>query len=275
MSFQIMRQVEGKNFEPAIHKRTRGPLVYACPKRAAQIAGQLTRRYGVKFQPRPLMDVAWRTREQQRMVDEHYKPVVWIGQEWWDNEHNPHHYAHVSLVDPTKIGFTRNDKDGSADVQTAMKPGKYLTEFFAEVLSTERIKEAAMQHSMTYEQKEVKFATTPEDIERVYKPSIGYSCFSGTTKANLYGSGDFAVAYIERDGEITARAICAPSRKIYIRPYGDSVRLQNLLDKMGFEHDGDWTGLRLLKKWHWRGFYADFDGHVIAHPTDPDYMIIA
>ena len=278
MSFQIMQQVHGKQFIPALSSRGK-PLVYRTPMRAAAAAKLLTEARGVKHQPRPLLDVDWRTREQQRMADGHYKPVVWIGKEWWDNEHNPHHFAHVSAADPAQIGFTLDDRNGVADVQTHMKPGKYLTKFFGEVLTKERIREAAMQHSMEYEQTELKFATTAEEIQRVYKPRIGMSCFSGSTKANLYSSGDFAVAYIERDGEITARCVCSPVKQIYTRQYGDSERLMRLLDNAGFSYadwnSKKWLGLRLVKALHWPGFYTDFGHGVENHPDDPRYMIIA
>lgn len=234
---------------------------------------------GVKCQPRPIVefDDRWKARELKRFADGKYKPVIWVGQAWWDNNHNKDHFVHVSLKDQTKIAFTKSDGDGIKDIQTAIKPGKYLTEFFSHLLTAEQIREYAMQQSMPFENKELKFATTPEEIERVYKPKLGSSCFSGTTKANLYGSGDFAVAYIEDEsGEITARAVCAPERKIYTYPYGDDTRLERLLEKAGYSqsYGSGWKGLRLLAKWYWRDFYTDFGGRVSKHPTDKDYYVI-
>ena len=217
MNYQIMQQVAGKKFVPAMNPDTNEPLLYQCPKKAAMAAAKMTQVAGVKFQPRPMIEAAdrWKAREKQRFADGAYKPVVWIGQDWWDKNHKPDHFVHVSIKDPTKVAFTKYTKYGSADIQTSMKPGKYLAEFFSGILTPEQIKTFAMQHSTTFETKELKFATTPEEIQKVYEPSLGHSCFSGTTKANLYGSGDFAVAYITDDaGAIKARAVCAPERGI-------------------------------------------------------------
>ena len=281
MNYQIMQQVEGKEFIPAIDRLTNKPFVYSCPKEAARAARQLTQLRNAKFQPRPIEESSdgWMARERQRFVDGSYKLVVWIGQEWWDKNHNPDHFVHVSVKDPTRIAFTKNAKDGSSDIQTSMKPGKYLTEFFGKILTAEQIRDYAMQHSTKFETQELKFATTPEEIERVYKPSLGSSCFSGTKKANLYGSGDFAVAYIEDSkGNIKARSVCCPERKIYIRPYGDYKRLEKLLTDAGYNdtdyYSGPWKGLKLLKEHHWDDFYTDFGGRAVPHPTDNKYLVI-
>jgi hypothetical protein len=225
------------------------------------------------------VDGHWKAREQKRFDTGSYKPVVWAGQDWFDKNLNPDHFLHVSVKDPTRIAFTKCERDGARDIQTAMKPGKYLTEFF-KMLTPGQIRTYAMEYSMTFEKKELKFATTPEDIQRVYEPSLGNSCFSGTTKANLYGSGDFAVAYIEGDdGKIKARSVCCPERKIYVRPYGDAVRIEKLLKDAGYKdtdyHSKPWRGLRLLKEHHWDGFYSDFGSRHGPHPTEPDkYLVI-
>jgi len=224
----------------------------------------------------------WKGREQERFDNGSYKPVVWAGQDWFDNNKNPDHFLHVSVKDPTRIAFTKCERDGSRDIQTAMKPGKYLAAYF-KMLTPEQVKNYAMQHSTTFEKTELKFATTPEEIQRVYEPRLGGSCFSGTTKANLYGSGDFAVAYIEGDdGKIKARSVCAPERKVYIRPYGDDARIRKLLNTAGYteadyyDNAKAWKGLRLLKEWYWSGFYSDFGGRAVPHPTEPEkYYVIA
>lgn len=274
--YQIMRQVTGKEFIPAMIGGK--PVILKCPKAAAAEAKRLSRINNAKYQPRPVKDtVDWRDRERSRFADGTYKPVVWANQDWFEKNQIADHFVHVSIKDPTRIAFTKNDKDGSADIQTAIKPGKYLTEFF-KMLTAEQIRDFAMQHSTQFENKELKFATTPEEIQRVYAKEGMGSCFSGTDRANCYGSGDFAVAYIETDGDIKARAVCCPERKIYTYPYGDRARLINLLEKAGFVDGGyggdKWKGLRIVKKLHWKGFYTDFGGSTEPHPTDKDYLVI-
>lgn len=221
----------------------------------------------------------WKDRERERFDVGSYKPVVWAGQDWFDDNQNADHFLHISVNDLTRIAFTKCERDGARDIQTAMKPGKYLAAHF-KMLTPEQVKTYAMQHSTTFEKNELKFARTPEEIQRVYEPSLGSSCFSGTTKANLYGSGDFAVAYIEIDGKIKARAVCAPERKVAARAYGDNARIDKLLKDAGFttnSYGGEkWHGLRLLKAHYWPGFYTDFDGNPIKSPTEPEkYYVIA
>jgi len=218
----------------------------------------------------------WKDREQERFKAGSYKPVVWAGQDWFDKNQCADHFLHVSVKDPTRIAFTKCERDGPRDIQTAMKPGKYLAAYF-KMLTPEQVRDYSMQHSTTFEKKELKFATTPEEIERVYKPSLGSSCFSGTTKANLYGSGDFAVAYFEKDGEIKARAVCVPERKLYVYPYGDTCRLDKLLTDAGFKRElnrAPYKGLRLLTKHYWPGFYTDFGCYPEPGPNDKEFFVI-
>lgn len=269
MNFQIVQQVTGKEFVPAMRVKTKTPMIYDCPKKAKRVADRLTALKGIKFQLRPIADNDWRQREQQRFDNGNYKPVLWVGQDWWENNKKPDHFTHIAVKDQTRIAFIRDDKCGLADIQTAMKPGKYLAEFFGDVLSADQIRTFAMQHTMKFENTELKFAWTPEEIQRVYEPSLGSSCFSGTTKANLYGSGDFAVAYIEDNGKITARSVTCPARKIYIHPYGDTVRIKTRLHDLGFKNNATaaaWAGLRLVTKWYWPGFYTDWS--ICPEPTD-------
>lgn len=280
MNFQIMEQTKGKKFVPVLDQDQK-PFIYPCPKEAAQKAAELAAIKGIKCQPRPMLETAddWKARETGRFASGEYKPVCWVGKDWWDKNHDPEHFVHVAIKDPTRIAFTKNARDGAKDVQTSMKPGKYLAEFFGKILTTEQIKTFAMDHSTTFENKELKFANTPEEIERVYKPSLGCSCFSGTTKANLYGSGDFAVAYIEdANGKITARSVCAPSRKAYVRPYGDTYRIEKLLEEAGYKDSGytkkPFLGLKLLTKWYWNGFYTDFGCHPSPKDKAQEFFVI-
>lgn len=254
------------------------PIQFPNGEVAREWAKQKTKETGCKWQPRPVKaDDAWKKREAIRMENGSYKPLPWATQDWWVKHGIKDHFAHISVKDAGKVAFTRDAKGGAADIQVSMKPGRYLTEFYLGILTAEQIRTLDVNFSMEAKPMELKFAFSPEEIEKVYKqPGLG-SCFSETTKANLYGSGDFAVAYIERNGKVTARAVCAPSVKRYVRPYGDTERIDRLLKEAGYKNTGDskhFDGLRLLKKWHWPGFYTDFGGRVVPHPTDEEYLII-
>jgi hypothetical protein len=279
MNFQIMQHMGGRKFVPLINDVTNKPFIYDNAKKAAEIAAELSAKIGGKFQPRPVADVIdWRAREKNRFVTKEYKPVVWVTEAWW--KEIPDHFAHVGVKDKTRIAFTPDAEKGQADRQTAMLPGKYLAQFFGDVLTAGEIRDYAMQHNEQFEQNELKFAKTVEEIERVYREGPSSSCFAGTTKGNLYASGDFAVAYIEdTTGKITARTLCVPERKIYVYLYGDTSRLGTAMKKAGYKYKSDldsYAGLRLLKEWMWKGFYADwyprYDYHV--DPKDDTFLIV-
>lgn len=279
MQYQLMQQVGGKNFAPYLDIFEQ-PFVFDCPKKATEEAKRLSKLLDIKLQPRPIVKADWKAREQKRLNDGIYKPAPWAIHPWWRVNCIPEHFAHVSVKDKALIAFTKGDKEGSADIQTSMKPGKYLAEFFGKVLTPEEIRKFAMEYEAKLVAKELKFAKTPEEIQNVYATKNLGSCFSGTTKANLYGSGDFAVAYIEtKNGDTKARAVCCPERKIYGCCYGDRYRLESLLDAEGYKNvgydDEPWRGLRLLKEWHWDGFYTDFGARVIDDPKDKKFMVIA
>lgn len=216
----------------------------------------------------------WQQREIKRFTLGEYLPVLWTGEKWWKDIDC--HFAHVGVKDKTRVAFTPDEKKGLADRQTAMKPGKYLQQFFSAVLTPEQVRDYAMQHSTKFEDNELKFASSLEEIERIYRDGPSDSCFTGTTKANLYASGDFAVAYIEdANGNITARALCVPERKIYPRTYGDTVRLEVLLDAAGYKETDygncdQYAGLRLLKKWMWHGWYSDWGCYQSGTADDKD-----
>ena len=280
MEYQVMRHIEGRRFEPVLDDITEDIMVLPTAEAAAKVAAKLSKQHGAKFQPRPIrITNDWREREKKRLANGEYKPVIWLNEPWW--RELPNHFVHVSVKDTTKVAFTPDAEKGAADKQTIVAPGKYLQKFFGDVLTSEQIRTYTMQHNTTFELNELKFVTTPEEIERVYKPYLGSSCFSGTTKANLYGSGDFAVAYIENTkGEITARTVCVPERKIYVKIYGDYQRLGSLLAKAGYKdtpYDSKaYKGLRLVKKWHWAGFYADWATPVLKpDPKDDSLLVIS
>jgi hypothetical protein len=278
MNFQIMQQDGGRKFIPAINQLTLEPLIYDCPKKAAEMAAKLSKLNGKKYQPRPVADrIDWHEREKKRFANGDYTPVLWTKQKWWKEIDG--HFAHVGVKDKTRIAFTPDAEKGAADRQTAMLPGKYLKQFFGDVLSADQIRDFAMEHNTKFEVNEFKLARTVEEIEHVYKTGPNDSCFAKTTKGNLYASGDFAVAYLEdAKGKITARALCSDKKKVFPRAYGDSCRLKGMLVKAGYKQStngADYNGHRLLKEWYWDGYYSDwYSTDTIDDPKDEKFLII-
>lgn len=206
----------------------------------------------VKCQPRRLASDAWKARELGRFADGTYVALPWA--DLPKLTVTADHYAHVSTVDGAKIAYTQDAAKGAGDIQTRVKPGKYLQQFYGDVFDAPTIAKMAAEFSLQYgESLTVQFADTAEEIERVYINGP-HSCMaydashfaSPVHPCTIYAAGDLAVAYIVRNEEITARALCWPEKKIYGRVYGDEVRLEDLLQDAGFSQ-GELDGARMTR----------------------------
>lgn len=199
----------------------------------------------------------WRERERARFDCGRYGWVAWVDEPWWHDANRPggvaaDHFAHVSPEHPEALAYTQDASKGERDIQTRIKPGRYLTRFFPE-LPPDVVQHWALEWSNLHAPQELRLATTPDEIERVYVNgprscmSLRANAYAGSCHpARVYGGGDLAVAYIQRDEEITARAIVWPSRKVYTRFYGDGDRLRPLLENAGYT-EGRLNGARLLR----------------------------
>lgn len=190
-------------------------------------------------------DPNWRDREDARFQAGKYMQPPWESESWYkigeEKEPMCYHWLHISVNDVTKVAFTENEKKGMFDRQTAMLPGRYLQKFYGNVLTPAQIAEWSAKFGAYFAEPTLQFATTSDDIERVYVNGPR-SCMSGGKHDYLenihpvraYGAGDLAVAYIERTGKITARTVCWPEKKVFTRIYGDAARLVPLLRKEGY-----------------------------------------
>lgn len=100
---------------------------------------------------------------------------------------------------------------------------------------------------LAFVEQEVKFASTPDEIEGVYTnyadniEPVARSCMRGRTwdwgchPVRVYGAGDLAVAYLTNAaGETTHRALCWPEKKIYSRMYAADDVLHKMLAQLGY-----------------------------------------
>lgn len=218
----------------------------------------------------------WRRRESARFDDGTYKPVPWAGEAWYLN--SPYaklHFVHHAVNESGKVAYTRDEEDGAADRQLRMRVGRYLERYFGgeaskRVLSSEEI---ATWSAKFGDPLGVKFATTADDIEHVYTNgpescmSHGKSHFdSPYHPVRVYSGPDLAVAYIERDGAITARALAWPDKKRYATVYGDEVRLGRALEELGYKAQDYLHGARFRRSLHRGKFIVPYvDGCNTVH----------
>ncbi|RZN30499.1 hypothetical protein CWO90_20395 [Bradyrhizobium sp. Leo121] len=253
-------------FAPVLDETTLLPIEFPNGRAAANRAQILSSTTGKKYQPRRIKtDTNWRAREQARFDDGSYEPLPWINERWWRDNVDFHrdHFAHVSTDQPGKIAFTESEQRGATDTQTRMKAGKYLTRFFAGILTKEQIAKIASEFAARYEENVLLFAETADEIEEVYRNGP-HSCMSNEDyrrtqgwgrggsfsspfhPVRVYAAGDLKVAYIQHDGHVTGRTLVFPKNKTHSRVYGDYYRMRELLAAQGYEF-GDPIGARLVR----------------------------
>lgn len=156
---------------------------------------------------------------------------VWSGMPFWNRPDSiqADHYVAVSETDPALLSYIQNNAKGQRGIRTPIKPGKYLTKYYSDVLTAREIAGLATWQATgvkvtTYNDPAkyvLKFASTPEDIVKVYltgpdscmaHPTHFYS--SSVHPTTVYGAGDLQIAYLTEaaTGRIRARALVWPDK---------------------------------------------------------------
>ena len=191
-------------------------------------------------------DDAWIAREQARFDDGTYKPLPWADEPW----HKPLLFGHPSLDKPAMLSYTPDAEHGRDDRQLRVRPGRYL-----EKIGCPDVRHWCSIYSAAFEENKLKFAENADDIETVYRNgpsscmSHSLSDYSGHVHpVRVYAAGDITLAYIgePEDHAVTARALVWREKMVHSNIYGDSGRLQPLLENAGFSL-GTFSGARLLK----------------------------
>lgn len=225
---------------------------------AAKEALRYTEKVGRKVQPRRVNDDDWRKREETKLDNGEHLPLPWSRERWWlDLKHVwGDHYPHVSLQNGAMLAFTETEEKGAADIQTRIKPGRYLERQFGDkkLLNAYVIRDLCTVFSAKYEDNVLMFAETEDEVEEVYTTGPS-SCMShpvsnfqsgGIHPARVYASPDLKVAYMKREGRVVARSVVYPDKKLYTSLYGDSGRLKPMLEKAGFRSGAPY-GARILR----------------------------
>lgn len=261
------------------------PMAFATGKEAADYCASQNRYFdwlgAPKLQPRRIADDgSWQERERGRFADGSYLPLPWVDLPWFTRPETALHFAHISTEDGAKIAYTDDAVKGQSDRQTRIKPGKYLARFYADVLSTEEIARLSAEYSKAYETNELRFASTADDWERVYTdgPSscMSYAAHrysSPSHPVRVYAGPDLQLAYLEREGRITARAIVWPSKNLFSRIYGDETRLADLLDDAGYKK-GSLRGARLIRKETDNGFVMPYVDYISSASDDGEFIVL-
>lgn len=155
----------------------------------------------------------------------------------------PDHFAHAS-TEPGMVAFTESPEKGQRNIQTRMKPGRYLTKFYPDLSADEVRKwQALVDRDIT-----VQFAVTAKEIVKVYTEGPD-SCMAKKKSVYelpkhpcaVYGNSDLQLAYMtDLNGRPNARTLVWPEQKQYMRIYGDEDRLRPRLEAMGYRKGNCW-----------------------------------
>lgn len=207
-------------------------------------------------------DLPWETREALRLVDGTYTHVPW-GETL---EPIPSHFVHVSINHDGLVAYTETATKGALDIQTPIKPARYLKRFYPDLADHVARDLAAAVRPVD----PLKLAVTADEIEHVYVtgPSSCMSKEEGEYESHchpvrVYGNSDLQLAYITNDdGPPIARALVWPERKLHARIYGWENRMTLALAQAGYTR-GSLTGARIRR-------IEEGDGSLVMPYIDDD-----
>jgi hypothetical protein len=164
----------------------------------------------------------------------------------WDNDprlqSHPEHYLAVSENRSEMVSYYPNEYKFLLGKRTRCRPGRYLKQFYGDVLSDNEINKLADQQRLTSLQSgmegNVEFGLARTESEIVWAYRTGpYSCMRDFSESDhpcrVYAAGDLAIAYLKHKhtGKVVARALCWPENHVYGRVYPT----QDYWDSDGFE----------------------------------------
>lgn len=238
---------------------------FADGKAAARAARLLTRKTGIRFQPRPVAaPVDWQARERARFASGEYVRL----HEELEAISPDSHFAHCAKKSPDLIAYTKDAAKGAADKQSLISIESYVALVAADWPDDSKAALIKLQQDHAAAHcSPLKFARTPDEIESVYTNydddagHVANSCMRYEARqfasrvdgrpfhpVRVYGAGDLAIAYLaNEDGETIARALVWPEKKIYSRLYcGENSTLARLLKAQGYEGAGYYHGRRSM-----------------------------
>lgn len=216
-------------------------------------------------------DFSWYTRLVQKRWGVDILDAFRFSSDWvrpvWDNERwfrdsiwSRVHQVHQSEDNPSQIAYNRSLDNVKRNIQTRTKPGKYLTQFFGDVLNENQIREwAEKQIAFASCRGTLKFVENDNPDEWVHVYENGpQSCMKGqeAVKVYCYPGNGLRLAYIESScGEIVARTIVRNNKEGihmgYIRTYGTEHRWHTkLLEDLaaaGYSDQTNMDGVRLAR----------------------------
>lgn len=202
-----------------------------------------------RLQPRKAKtNINWRAKAQNRFDDKTHTLPDYLKPYALED-----HYLHISRESPPLLAYYKDVSKGEQDSFTKISLENYFKNYHEKLSPSERDGIVSRYNKANPIVDGVKFARTPEEIEKVYTDrSQISSCMSGDFKqypyhpSAAYGNCDLGVAYLTNTrGKVTARTVVWPDKKRYGRIYGDGA-LATKLGQRGYTKNG-FTGAKVRK----------------------------
>ena len=229
-----------------------------------------------------------------KFYDGHWQAVPWAREDWFrDSPYAYLHMLHMSEQNPLQIAYTQSIDKLLANRQTPTKPGRYLTQFFSDVLSESQIKHWAEKVTAASAPCELDYIAGDDRAGwlKVYAAPDVDSCMRGASSVGVYAHDKsvLRLAYITQGGTIKGRAIVREDNKEYIRCYPntsgvDGQKFHTIMTEMieaaGYTH-GSLMGVRLAKL-HYEGDSDKFvmpyldagEGRSPCLEDDGEYLLV-
>lgn len=272
------RVIDVETGEPLISPWTGCIIELSTGSEAQTIAKDWAKEYGRKYRVKKVLNTEWRQREQHKFNTGTYTRLPWECHSWWHDSNaiaiHQFQYPHVSRKEPGMIAYVESEEKGMENIVTRIKPGRYL-EQFKDILVIYHVRahDLVKEFDAEYAPRELRFATTEDEIQWVYENGPA-SCMSskqyrakngwgypepgewpdGYHACRAYAAGDLQVAWFAKDdekpikrGNVAARAVIWPEKKTYSRCYGDEYKLRDALKALGYKPAPP-IGAKLLRK---------------------------
>lgn len=186
---------------------------------------------------------------------------------------------------PGLVAYFQDTDKRARDIQTPIKPGKYLKKFFGDILDEDEIQTLAMEWSNQYSPRKLNVTQDADEIERVYRGKYNGSCMyfkhgehnGDQHPARVYAGPDLGIAYIGDTDSADARCLVWPSKKLYYpKFYGDYFRMESSLINAGYTagEEEDFEGARLQRIPYGGGFILPYlDTHENVTDTG-SYLVL-
>ena len=209
----------------------------------------------------------WLYREAYRFINGNYTPALLVSQLYRFADTSPNdeltsrlrslwwHFPHISIDEPSMVAYTPNPEYGVRDRQVRTKVGRYLQQFYGDLITSEQIRSMAngtKQLNLEFDS-DIRAAYLRGGRDGVTSCMThavsSYSTRGDYHPVDVYQTGEFKVALLH-DGfnnEICARALVHVPSRVFVRCYGrEANTLQDRLVGADYSEQDEWDdGIRL------------------------------